>query len=212
MIAVPNEITDEHLPTVSAQFLCKRLPVATWKHPTGNAVLLRSASFQNAAPKKQSGSNIALGGSSASPGITHPVVQNYLNSILNITRATVDDKKYNTLQNLVSVLPETVEFESGDVSTGDTPCQDSAQTTTGYFKSYLPKPVSESNPDNCPSGKVKKLTSGTSDSEIQLNDIVIEGHDGPGSPRAIDWEAMGSNQPSTSPTPTIPEEVGIWTK
>lgn len=211
MIAVPNEITDELLQTVSTQFVCKRLPVPTWKHPTGNAVLLRSASFQNVAPKKTSSSNILHPvGSSASHGITHPVVQTYLSSILHITRATVDGNKSqnNTLQNLVSVLPETIDFESGDGMTGDMQGQDNAQSTvTGNFKSYLPKSVSESNLDNSPSTKVKKLTSGTSDSEIQLNDIVIEGQDGPGSPRAINWEDMGNNPPSTSPIPAIPEEV-----
>ena len=78
--------------------------------------------------------------------------------------------------------------------------------------SYIPKPGGESNPDNSPSTKVKKLTSGASDSEIQLNDIVIEGRDGPSSPRAIDWESMGNNPASTSPISAIPEEVCTLSK
>ena len=148
----------------------------------------------------------------ANNGVSHAAVQTYFNSILHITRSTVDENKCpnNTLQSMVSFLPETIDFESGDVPASDVQSQGNVQNTQSSasdFKSYLSKPIVCSNPDSSSSAKVKKMNSSVSDSEIQLNDIVIEGRDGPGSPRAIDWEAMGNTQPGTSPIPVIPEEV-----
>ena len=185
------------------------MPVATWRHPKNNAVILRSASFQNATTKKISSSNIvnaaqALGSS----GVSHTIVQTYLNSILHISRSVVDDNKHqnNTLQSIVSALPDTVEFDTGDVPEGQGGVHN-AQTSAVDFKSNLPKLISGATPESSSPAKVKKVNSSVSDSEIQLNDIVIEGRDGPGSPRAIDWEAIGNTQTGTSPVPVIPEEV-----
>ena len=45
MVAVPASVSDDVVISLTSQFKENRFPVATWRHPTSKAVILRSAEF-----------------------------------------------------------------------------------------------------------------------------------------------------------------------
>ena len=166
---VPVKVEDESLPTVAAQFRHNRFPVVTWKHPNGQAVLLRSGSFvpQPSSTKGVSITNLMnvnaakqaakLAASSTDDkaqnntkgvGVYNTYVENYLYHFLHIDK---DKLPTSDLLSQISVPPQMMEFEkymslkrsSDSIDSGD--ANGSAQphrtrsATIGAFKSGVGK-------------------------------------------------------------------------
>lgn len=139
VLVVPESASDDTLISVASQFQHNRFPVVTWKHPTRQAVLLRSSSFlpSSSSPKLGPLSNIqntvlqgkhkfmGVGGkfgvvnkdkgtpqgNLGGTGVFNIDVGGYIRGIINLSQNYRRKQQKSNLLQEISCAPETMHFD-----------------------------------------------------------------------------------------------------